>query len=207
MPVTINGDGSITGLSVGGLGSGVVNNTSLANSTIETAKLTAAAQSSLKTLSFFNQWRLVSDGSAGNNGVLGTSDSGTTWEQVDTNGYSGLGGNMTESAGIFSFPSTGIYLIQGAFTILTAGGDTSVSVILSVTTDNSSYNNTAYTSGGNHLSQAVNQTSVAAHIFDVTSTSTHKLRFLTESMAATSYPHGSSSSSQSWFTVTKLAET
>ena len=31
MPVTINGDGSITGLSVGGLGSGVVNTTTLAD--------------------------------------------------------------------------------------------------------------------------------------------------------------------------------
>ena len=206
MPVTINGDGSITGLSVGGLGSGVVNNTSLANSTIETAKLTAAAQSSLKTLSFFNQWRLVSDGAAGVNGVLGNSDSGTTWEQVDTYGYSGLGGNMTESGGIFSFPSTGIYLIQGAFRILTAGNDTTVNVILNVTTDNSSYNNVSYTSGGCSGS-TINQTSTSAHIFDVTNTSTHKIRFLTESMASGSYPHGSSTSTQSWFTVIKLAET
>ena len=31
MPVTINGDGSIAGLSVGGLGSGVVNTATLAN--------------------------------------------------------------------------------------------------------------------------------------------------------------------------------
>ena len=31
MPVTINGNGSITGLSVGGLGSGVVNTTTLAD--------------------------------------------------------------------------------------------------------------------------------------------------------------------------------
>ena len=206
MPVTINGNGSITGRSVGGLGSGVVNNTSLANSTIETAKLTAAAQSSLKTLSFFNQWRLVSDGGAGVNGVLGNSDSGTTWEQVDTNGYSGLGGNMTESAGTFSFPSTGIYLIQGAFRILAAGNDTTVNVVLHATTDNSSYSNTSYTSGGSSGSNA-NQTSVQVHIFDVTSTSTHKIQFHTESMASGSYPHGASSSSQSWFTVIKLAET
>ena len=31
MPVTINGDGSITGLSVGGLGAGVVNTATLAD--------------------------------------------------------------------------------------------------------------------------------------------------------------------------------
>ena len=39
MPVTINGDGSITGLSVGGLGSGVVNTATLANGAATGAKL------------------------------------------------------------------------------------------------------------------------------------------------------------------------
>ena len=39
MPVTINGDGSITGLSVGGLGSGVVNQTTLANNAVNASKI------------------------------------------------------------------------------------------------------------------------------------------------------------------------
>ena len=42
MPVTINGDGSITGLSVGGLGSGVVNTATLANGAATQAKRTYA---------------------------------------------------------------------------------------------------------------------------------------------------------------------
>ena len=37
MPVTINGDGSITGLSVGGLGSGVVNTATIASGAITSA--------------------------------------------------------------------------------------------------------------------------------------------------------------------------
>ena len=40
MPVTINGDGSITGLSVGGLGSGVLNTATLANGAVTKAKRT-----------------------------------------------------------------------------------------------------------------------------------------------------------------------
>ena len=39
MPVTINGNGSITGLSVGGLGSGVVNNSNLANNAVNASKV------------------------------------------------------------------------------------------------------------------------------------------------------------------------
>jgi hypothetical protein len=38
MPVTINGDGSITGLSVGGLGSGVVNTASIADGAVSAVK-------------------------------------------------------------------------------------------------------------------------------------------------------------------------
>tara|TARA_B100000965_G_scaffold144074_1_gene119992 strand:- start:642 stop:1229 length:588 start_codon:yes stop_codon:yes gene_type:complete len=43
MPVTINGDGSITGLSVGGLGSGVVNDATLASNAVTSAKLASGA--------------------------------------------------------------------------------------------------------------------------------------------------------------------
>ena len=39
MPVTINGDGSITGLSVGGLGSGVVNTATLASGSVNASKI------------------------------------------------------------------------------------------------------------------------------------------------------------------------
>ena len=39
MPVTINGDGSIAGLSVGGLGSGVVNTATLANNAVNASKI------------------------------------------------------------------------------------------------------------------------------------------------------------------------
>jgi len=50
MPVTINGDGSITGLSVGGLGSGVVNTATLADGAAVGSKL--GAGSVIQTKSF-----------------------------------------------------------------------------------------------------------------------------------------------------------
>ena len=56
MPVTINGNGSITGLSVGGLGSGVVNDTTLASNAVTTAKIASGAitRSTLPSVLFFN---------------------------------------------------------------------------------------------------------------------------------------------------------
>ncbi len=50
MPVTINGDGSIAGLSVGGLGSGVVNTATLANGAASGSKLTMPAGSVIQVV-------------------------------------------------------------------------------------------------------------------------------------------------------------
>ena len=51
MPVTINGNGSITGLSVGGLGSGVVNTATLANGSVDADSLASNAVTSAKLAS------------------------------------------------------------------------------------------------------------------------------------------------------------
>ena len=48
MPVTINGDGSITGLSVGGLPNGSVNADSLASNAVTTAKIANGAATQAK---------------------------------------------------------------------------------------------------------------------------------------------------------------
>ena len=66
MPVTINGDGSITGLSVGGLGSGVVNTATLADGAATQSKRTFASGEIIQTISntFNNEFTFSSaDGS------------------------------------------------------------------------------------------------------------------------------------------------
>ena len=50
MPVTINGNGSITGLSVGGLGSGVVNEATIADGAVTQAKRNLVTGEVLQTV-------------------------------------------------------------------------------------------------------------------------------------------------------------
>ena len=91
-------------------------------------------------------------------------------------GATNFGGDMTESSGVFTFPSTGIYSIQWLFNIFDCGTSQYAGTRLETTVDNSNYNITSsgfastYTNGAAALG-------VIPFVFDVTDTSTHKVRF------------------------------
>ena len=109
MPVTINGDGSITGLSVGGLPDGSVDADTLASNAVTTAKIANSAVTAdkatgtAKGLVMVDQWRKDSQ-------VTGNQSPITGWERVD-NHFSVQGTGMSESSGVWTFPQTGLYLV------------------------------------------------------------------------------------------------
>ena len=82
-----------------------------------------------------DQWRLTAN-------KTDSSDITANLERNDSTGFGYIGTGMTESSGIFSFPSTGIYLVEttGSFEAIP---DDSVNLIINVTTDNSSYTEVA----------------------------------------------------------------
>ena len=57
-------------------------------------------------LTMCNQWRISGDFTDDESPIA------NNLEQVDTDGYGKLGGDMTVSSGTWTFPATGIYLIQ-----------------------------------------------------------------------------------------------
>ena len=59
-----------------------------------------------------DQWRLTADNSMSSSDF---NDITSNWERNDNSGFGQLGTGMTESSGIFTFPSTGIYLIKLVF--------------------------------------------------------------------------------------------
>ena len=109
MPVTINGDGSITGLAVGGLPDGSVDADTLASNAVTTAKIANSAvtadkaSGTAKGLVMVDQWRKDSQ-------VTGNQSPITGWERVD-NHFSVQGTGMSESSGVWTFPQTGLYLV------------------------------------------------------------------------------------------------
>jgi len=125
-------------------------------------------------ITMVQQWNLTS-----NSTVNGTHL--TNWAVAnDTLQASMLGSSMTESSGIFSFPSTGYYKIDWIGTVQGQDADAEVDFHIRGTTDNSTYGNITsnlinmHTSG--HYHDFVN--SAVVKITDLTN---HKVKFFIES--------------------------
>ena len=148
------------------------------------------------------QWRLTTTTNEGAN-----ADVTSNWEVNDAGGYSGIGTGLTESSGIFSYPSTGIYLINFNARIVIASSDDVASLEFKVTLNNSSYTAVAIASNGNSGGGGNINASSNSFIFDVTNISTHKFKFSTSSFATGTALKGDSTSTETGFTVIKLGET
>jgi hypothetical protein len=123
-----------------------------------------------------DQWRLTSDLSL-SSGVETTIT--TNLEQVDTAGQGTIGTVMSQSSGIFTFPSTGVYLV--CFTVSgNINADTRyIQARINVTTNNSTYNPVAINSSFNQQSSGSDSdsNSVTQSLIDVTDTANVKVKF------------------------------
>jgi len=137
---------------------------------------TVPSDSYTSGISQSSQWRL-----SGN--VTGDADPiSSNWEENDSTGYARIGSAMTQSSGIFSFPSTGIWMIifnASWFTSASAGESDYNRINIKVTTNNSSYTNVAETS--NYLPGTGGDDEGGGHSvryqFDVTDTANCKVKF------------------------------
>ena len=150
-----------------------------------------------------DQWRLTANSNTGSN-----SDITSNWERNDGTGYGSIGTGLTESSGIFSFPSTGIYLINAQFAAQMEANDVNVEVEFMVTTNNSSYTTVAFLLCGNGGPNNNTRNSLAqSYILDVTDTSNVKFKFHTGSFAGSTTVVGDTNTQISGFTSIRLGDT
>ena len=121
-----------------------------------------------------DQWRMTSDVSTTSHN---TQTLVTNWERNDTSGFGYIGTGMSHSSGTFTFPSTGIYLIEVVFSYRsTSGGIQYQNVNIQTTTNNSTYSETTEVYTATQLSSVSRNAGTSTHIFDVTDTSNCKVR-------------------------------
>ena len=151
-----------------------------------------------------DQWRLTSDHS-----FSGTYFITSNWERDDTN-FSKIGTGLTESSGVFSFPSTGIYHIKTNFYYKASGNDvTYAGGEIYTTPDNGTY--TADTEGYQFIYNGMSgdtehSVTTISTIFDVTNVSTHKFK-IRATISNTGLLKGSTTINKTYVTVFRLGDT
>ena len=132
----------------------------------------------------------------------------SNWEQVDTDGYGGIGSVMSQSSGIFTFPETGIYYISFGVNSTLNGNDRAVGSFIQTTTDNSSYSTASQgTTYINTPGSVAYATAFMDFMFDVTSVSTHKCRFGVSNVNSSTETNGSTAQNATYATFIRLGDT
>jgi hypothetical protein len=129
--------------------------------------------------------------------------------EVDSDGYGTLGSSMTESSGIFTFPSTGYWLIEFTGEWWYSGDSRYNQAKIHTTTDDNTFDSAAASTGGiaQAESSSTHTNGKASFIFDVTSTSTHKVRFCVAQSDASVTIYGSATVSLTHMTFIRLGDT
>ena len=122
-----------------------------------------------------DNWRLTTPFEAGASSKIYIT---SNLEQVDTTGQGTLGSAMTESSGVFTFPSTGIWYV-GMLLYTYDGADYNYAYSeIDVTTDNSSYTEVAQAVGNGTTGASLRETSsYVSTLIDVTDTANVKVKF------------------------------
>jgi len=147
-----------------------------------------------------DQWRITANHS-------GEGYVTANWERADNSGFDKIGTGLTQSSGVFTFPSTGIYFIQFNAMVRVTGGNTGYLA----STINITLNNSSYTVVSRAYSNLTNGNYTNAHcsfIFDVTSTANNKVKFaLSQNEGNTPIFIGSTDENSTYSTFIRLGDT
>jgi hypothetical protein len=148
-----------------------------------------------------DQWRLTTDYSNASNGVNEVLTANL--ERNDTD-FAKIGTGLSESSGVFSFPSTGIWLIQAQTYITLSSATSAAHFSILVTTDNANYNTRAYTQVGADTNRG--DACMCQCYVDVTNVSNVKFKIQTNGGTYITW-NGHSSQNETTITVLRLGDT
>ena len=193
MAIQINGNGTITGISAGGLPAGSVTSATLASG-LATQGITQ-----------YDIWRITSNLALQTSGTLISAN----WERADDTTATYIGNGMTESSGVFTFPVTGKWEIRVDACLNSGDGEMhygQVDVLIS-SDSGSSYDRVARALGACTSGGAYGNLSTTCFI-DVTNASTFRCKF--DALASNnnqSYLLGNTDFNYSEFIFKRLGDT
>jgi len=192
---------SKTTIPTAGLADDAVDLTSKVTGTLPTANGGTGATSFTAGITMADAWRVTSNFTTDNLDPIASN-----WERNDNN-FDKIGTGMSNSSGVFTFPSTGIYSIKFETTWQYNGETGYTFAKIRFTSDNSSYANVSSSSAATaDLGQTAYQYLALSALVDVTNVSTHKVRFAVSGQQSVLF-RGDSTDNQTWATFVRLGDT
>ena len=197
MALTLNGTANtISGLAVGGLPDGIVDTDMLAASAVTSAKTSG------RGLQAADSWCVTSD-------WTDTADVTSNWARSNDAGQANLPltSGMSESSGIFTFPSTGYWFVRWDVNCTATSSVSYVEILIKTTTNNSSYSDTCrgHTNFTNGSGTYYNHAHTSC-ILDVTDVSQVKVKFRVTNSDTVEY-RGNGSYNFTYATFLRLGDT
>ena len=147
-----------------------------------------------------DQWRLTTSFTGDASPIA------SNWERTDTSGWGNIGTGMTESSGIFTFPSTGVYYVAFNFYGSATTAQLYCTSSIEVTINDSSYAPASYADvqfyGGTSYASTMSQ-----YFVDVTDVANVKVRFVIDAVSTNTTTIGSSTNTGTGVTFIRLGDT
>ena len=132
----------------------------------------------------------------------------TAWERVDTAGQGTTTSQLTQSSGIFSFPSTGLYLVMFHASIgRTSANVDIIDLRLRGSTDNFTGNNLLVESSAGITGSTPSEIAPLVTLINVTNTANDKLKITVEADATGTSLRGSSATNKTYITFLRITGT
>ena len=172
-------------------------NNILTNGGYDAADLVGAAGGGITEA---DQWRITT-ALTGTGGIITAN-----WERADTNSPGMIGTGMTQSSGRFTFPSTGIYLVNfGSYVTATATRDYAGAYIMVSTDGGSNFSVALEMFGSVNVINAYDQL-FGSLLLDVTNTTNIKVEFNISASGSTTYD-GATGNNRTYATFIRLGDT
>jgi hypothetical protein len=149
-----------------------------------------------------DQWRLTTS-------FTGSIDPIASNLERNDDSFDKIGTGMTESSGVFTFPSTGIWQIEFSPSILLNGDDRGWTFYISKTNDNAAWSDLAYATlfVQQTSSNSTYNNGYTAAMFDVTNTTNCKVRFKIVASNASTTTRGDSTNNLTFMSFIRLGDT
>ena len=173
--------------------------------TLPTANGGTGATSFTAGITSASQLRLTADITSGS---LSSGIITGTWELNDTSGYASIGSPVTQSSGIFTFPSTGIWQVSFNLALYEdTGGTDTITLQMIGTRNNFTADNDQVEDYTTIFDGYSNSSIDGTVIYDVTDTSNDKMKFGVSGLNSGNYIRGNTNKNSTYVTFVRLGDT